>query len=187
MRQDDGGWLIPAQALPVAAKTDELWRAAPVVAGPALPSSHMAAGMALRAFAVHPVHRDLPAVRAAADLLKSRFFSADRDNDRRARPHWTKLQYPFWWNNLLTAPDSLSLLGYPAGDADVARGLGWFVENQQGDGLWRTGCRQTERTGYRQAKHPEPTSREMARMAWVGLAVCRVFRRLYPTLPVEQA
>jgi hypothetical protein len=124
--------------------------------------------MALRAFAAHPSYRHRTEVQLAAEVLKERFFQSDRYNDRRAPAYWTKFQYPFWWSNLLTALDSLSLIGVPV-DEPVERGLQWFVENQRDDGLWPT--------GYELAKRPQPSQREREAACWVGLAVCRMLKR----------
>jgi hypothetical protein len=52
---------------------------------------------------------------------------------------------------------------FAAEDADVERGLGWFVSHQEDDGLWPT--------GYGQGK------KAAAERMWVGLAVCRVLKR----------
>jgi hypothetical protein len=170
-RQDDGGWIVPLQAVPAREKTRALWSAPPILPDRSRPFSHLATGMVLRAFAVHPRCRDLEETRIAAGCLKSRFFQPDKYNDRKARSYWTKFQFPFWWTNILTSLDSLSLLGFPASDDDVAKALEWFVDNQREDGLWKT--------SYEQAKRKEMSAREKDAMEWVGLAVCRVFRRFF--------
>jgi hypothetical protein len=171
MRQDDGGWIVPAQAIPAKGKTRDLWRASPVSPDRSRPFSHLATGMVLRAFAVHPPYRHLDQVLLAGNLLKSRFFQSDKYNDRKAPLYWTKFQYPFWWTNILTALDSLSLLEFTADDGDVQKALDWFKTHQERDGLWRT--------SYEQATAGEPRPREAEAMRWVGLAVCRVFRRFH--------
>jgi hypothetical protein len=171
MRQDDGGWIVPLQAVSARWRTREMWSARPVPPDRSRPHAHMATGMVLRAFAVHPRYRHRPEVQGAAECLKSRFFQADRYGDRKAPLYWTKFQYPFWWNNILTALDALSLLGFPPEDQDIQSGLKWFIQHQQESGLWRT--------GYEQAKRKEMSTKEMEAMLWVGLAVCRVFKRFY--------
>jgi hypothetical protein len=173
VQQDDGGWLIPMQAVPAREKTREMWRADPVPPDRSLPHAHLATGMVLRAFAVHPRYRRREEVRVAGEVLKSRFFQPDKYNDRKAPGYWTKFQYPFWWNNLLTALDSLSLIGFPADDEDVQRGLAWFVDRQEEDGLWRT--------GYEQVGREETSAREVEARLWVGLAVCRVCKTILPS------
>lgn len=162
MRQDDGGWIIPTQAISPKEKTEALWRGAPLPPDRSQPFSHLATDMVLRAFAAHPRYCQAEEARRAGELLKSRFFQADKYNDRKAPGYWLKLQYPFWWTSLLTALNSLAWLGFPLDDAKVQAGLAWFIDSQEPDGLWPT--------GYGQGR------RAVAMRPWVGLAVCRVFR-----------
>lgn len=163
MRQADGGWIVPLQAVPARQRTRDLWSGPAIPPDRARPFSHLATGMVLRAFAAHPTYRSHPDALAAAALLKGRFFLADKYNDRRDPAYWLKFQYPFWWANLLTSLDTLGRMAFTADDADVRRGLEWFAANQAPDGLWEH--------GYGAGKKAQP-----ARL-WVGLAVCRVFRR----------
>jgi hypothetical protein len=176
MRQDDGGWIVPLQAVPPKEKTRHMWSAPPVQPDRSRPFSHLATGMVLRAFALHPSYRQREEVTTACDCLKSRFFRSDKYNDRQAPRYWYKFQFPFWWTNLLTALDTLSLIGYSRQDQDVHKALRWFVDNQQPDGLWKT--------SYEQAKHKEPTAREQEARRWVSLAICRVLKRL-AEVPLE--
>lgn len=171
MRQDDGGWIVPMQAIPAREKTRAVWSDPPIPPDRSRPFSHLATGMVLRAFAVHPVYCKLTEARIAAGCLKSRFFQPDKYNDRKAHTYWTKFQFPFWWTNILTGLDSLSLMGFSASDSDVARALRWFADNQQEDGLWKT--------SYEQVKRKETSAREREAMLWTGLAVCRMLRRLF--------
>ena len=164
MRQDDGGWLVPAQTVPSKKKTRAFWQADPLPPDCSRPHAHLATGMALRAFAAHPAYRQRPEVIGAAKALKNRLFQADKYNDRKAPSYWLKFQFPFWWTSLLTALDTLSWLGFDGQDADVAHGLEWFRCNQSADGLWET--------GYGAGK------RAQENRCWVGLAVCRVVKRL---------
>jgi hypothetical protein len=64
----------------------------------------------------------------------------------------------------LTALDSLLRLGFTRTDPEIARGLGWFVDHQDEDGLWPTGYD----SGRRAAENRR----------WVGLAICRLWRQL---------
>ena len=165
VRQDDGGWLIPMQAIPPREKTEEMWRGAPIPPDRSRPHAHLATGMVLRAFAAHPTYRRSEEARLASEQLKSRFFKPDKYNDRKASSYWTKFQYPFWWTNILTALDSLSLMGFSMADADIKKGIDWFTYNQEEDGLWATGY-----------GHGQKVASERC---WIGLAVCRVFKRLH--------
>jgi hypothetical protein len=171
VRQEDGGWLIPVQAVPAKEKTRDLWSAPPVSPDRSLPFSHLATGMVLRAFAVHPRYRHLPEVRVTGERLKARFFRADKYNDRKAPLYWTKFQYPFWWTNILTALDSLSLMGFAPDDRDIQEGLAWFQANQQENGMWKT--------SYEQAKRKKVSRKEQMASLWVSLAACRVLKRFY--------
>ncbi len=172
MRQEDGGWIVPTQAVTAKQRTDEFWLGPPVPPRRSLPHAHLATGMALRAFAVHPDYRRRPEVVAAGNALKSRFFQPDKYNDRQAVSYWFKFQFPFWWSNLLTALDTLYQLGFDKNDAPIARGLDWFIAHQEEDGLWPTGYGSGEKVA--------------ANRQWVGLAICRLLQRFYPRKPLDQ-
>lgn len=162
MRQMDEGWVVPAQLVPAVDKTQDFWLGALYPPERSKPSSHLATGMALRAFAASPEYRERAEVRAAANLLKGRLFQVDKYNDRKAVSYWFKFQYPFWWTNLLTALDTLYWLGFRRDDGEIAHGLAWFKENQTPDGLWET--------GYGAGKSAEENR------LWVGLAACRMVK-----------
>ncbi len=164
MRQDDGGWIIPAQAVPSAKKTPSFWRNGPLPPDRARPNSHLATGMALRALAVHPRFRKRKEARLAAARLMERFFQTDKYNDRRASGYWTKFGFPYWWTDLLMALDSVTLIGFGLEDPHVADGVRWFIEHQEEDGLWPTGYEHGPRV---------PSSRR-----WVGLRACVVLKRI---------
>jgi hypothetical protein len=165
MRQDDGGWVIPAQQVPARLKNPALWHGQPVEPDRAKPHSHLATGMVLRAFAVHPRYIDLPEIRQAGNCLCERIFKADHYNDRRASSYWLKFQFPFWWTTLVTTLDTLSRLGFSSNNEQIESGLRWFTENQSADGLWET--------GYGSGKGAEENRN------WVGLAICRLFQRFF--------
>jgi len=162
VRQDDGGWVVPVQTVPHKQKTSAFWLGDPVVVDKTKPSSHMATGMALRAFAAHPSFRQHPDAIAAGKLLRDRLFKADKYGGRKAPSYWLKFQYPFWWASLLTALDTLSQLGFKRRDEPISKGLEWFLSNQAQDGLWETGYG----IGARSAENRH----------WVGLAICRVLK-----------
>jgi hypothetical protein len=165
MRQEDGGWIVPAQAVRPKERTPQFWIGEPIPPDRAKPHAHLATGMVLRAFAAHPVYRQKHEIIAAGKVLKERILQPDKYNDRRAITYWLKFQFPFWWANLLTVLDSLSRLGFEKEDVDIARGLNWFITHQENDGLWPT--------GYGSGKKSEANRR------WVGLAICRVLKSFY--------
>ena len=174
MRQDDGGWSIPM----ITHKFDRATQyrltseyAEPVQPDRSKPFSHNWTGMVLRAFAVHPEYRKSEAARTAAHLLVSRLFQPDRYTSYKAASYWVRFEYPFWWNNLVSALDSVSLIGLTKDDEQVSKAIDWLVEHQEEDGLWKVSyatpdVRETE------------TSRKRETRQWVSLAICRVLKRL---------
>jgi hypothetical protein len=167
IRQDDGGWAIPARTyggkdsitLMEAMKKKE-----PIKPDRSKPFSHMVTGVVLRAFATHPKHRKTPEAKLAGDLLKSRFFTPDKYPDRKTADFWTKFSYPFWFTDLLSSLDSLSQLGFTSQDPDVKKALLWFLNRQQGNGFWKLGLLKTGKKDLSQ---------------WIALAICRVFKRFH--------
>ncbi len=162
MRQDDGGWAIPTRTLGMslnviltARETFEPDRSRP--------SSHLITGIVVRALAAHPRYRHSADTRRAAELLKSRFFRRDVYPDRAAPSNWLVFSYPFWWTDLLSALDSLAQIGLRAGDPDIARGVAWFIDHQDPNGLWNT--------GRNRPKGPDSD-------LWVGLAICRMLNAI---------
>ena len=175
MRQNDGGWTVPL----ITHKFDRATQyrltseyAKPVQPDRSKPFSHNWTGMVLRAFAVHPQYRTSEAALRAANLLKSRFFQPDYYTSYQAASYWLRFEYPFWWNNLVAALDSLSLIGLPKEDKHIKQALKWLVDHQEGDGLWRVSYVEA------QDKRGE-TTKARAMKPWISLAICRIFRRLY--------
>jgi hypothetical protein len=167
MRQDDGGWAIPMRTGASEGSgriQDAFWLPEPVQPDRSKPFSHWVTGVVLRAFAAHVEYRSAPEVRHAGELLKSRFLQPDTYTDRKAPSFWTKMTYPFWWTDVLSALDSLSWLGFSKDDPDIAKGLDWLVANQEASGLWRSG-------------YPKAKDREIH--LWTSLAACRVLKKLY--------
>jgi len=174
MRQDDGGWSIPI----ITHKFDRATQyrltsqhAEPVLPDRSKPFSHNWTGMVLRAFAVHPEHRKSEAAKLAACLLASRFFQPDRYTSYKAAGYWVRFEYPFWWNNIVAALDSVSLIGLSRDNEQVSKALNWLIDHQGEDGLWkgsyaRPNVRETD------------VAKKRETAAWVNLAICRVLKRL---------
>lgn len=174
MRQDDGGWTIPILTHPFDGKT--IYRltseyAEPVEPDRSKPFSHNWTGMVLRAFAVHPAYRNSEAARSAACLLVSRFFQPDSYTSYHAASYWLRFEYPFWWNHLVSALDSISLIGLSKDNDQIAGALLWLVEHQGANGLWKVSYVKPEREGKESSKAYEM-------QFWVSLAICRIFRSL---------
>ena len=109
--------------------------------------------------------------RKAADLLKSRFFKPDVYTSYKAASNWVR--FAFWWPNIVTSLDSLSLMGYSRDDPDIRKALNWLVENQLSNGLWNT----TYVEGKREGLCPNEKTRE--RQLWLTLTIARIFKRFY--------
>ena len=175
MRQNDGGWSIPI----ITHKFDRqtMYRltsqsAEPVEPDRSKPFSHNWTGMVLRAFAVHPQYRESEAAKMAACLLVSRFFQPDRYTSYRAASYWVRFEYPFWWNNLVAALDSVSLIGITKDDEQISKALNWLIDHQEEDGLWKV--------SYATPDVPEKdTAKAWEKRLWVSLAICRVLKRLW--------
>jgi len=171
MRQDDGGWSVPMVTYKLDRETQYRLSseyAEPLEPDRSKPFSHMCTGMVLRAFAMHPVYRRCEAAQHAAELLAARFFQPDAHTSYQAASYWVRFEYPFWWNNLLAAMDSVTRIGLGLDNAQVRRARDWFVENQEPDGLWRV--------TYAQEARDTPKNR--ATQLWITLAICRVLQRL---------
>lgn len=163
-RQADGGWAIPLRT--AGRKYDaETLRSELLQSDPSRPSSYLVTGMVLRAFAAHPAFRRSREGRRAGELLAAALFKRDRYPDRSAPSFWTRFSYPFWFTDLLSALDSLSLLGISSRNPGVAGGIEWFRARQDSDGLWRLSLLRMKREPHRDG--------------WITLAIGRVLKRFY--------
>jgi hypothetical protein len=172
IRQDDLGWSIPI----ITHKFDRatMYRltsqyAEPVEPDRSRPFSHNWTGMVLRAFAAHRRYCKSEAAQIAAKLLKSRFFQPDCYTSYQAASYWVRFQYPFWWNDLVAALDSISLID-PTRNEQIEKALDWLIDHQEQDGLWKA--------TYVPGKEVH-NARTRETRQWVSLAICRVLKRLY--------
>jgi Prenyltransferase and squalene oxidase repeat len=171
MRQDDMGWSGPIITHDFDRET--MYRltseyAEPVEPDRSRPFSHNWTGMVLRAFAAHSKYRRSEAAKIGAKLLKSRFFQPDCYTSYQAASYWVRFQYPFWWNNLVAALDSISLID-PSRDEQMEEALDWLIDHQEEDGLWKA--------TYVSGKEMNNAKTRETRL-WVSLAICRVLRRV---------
>jgi hypothetical protein len=168
MRQNDGGWTIPILTHEYDRETGYKLTSQymkPVEPDRTKPLSHSWTDMVLRAFAAHPQYSQTKETHTAGALLKSTFFMPDNYSSYRAPRYWTR--FAFWWPNLLTALDSLSYLGFTKDDPDIKRGLQWFIDNQQSDGLWKL------------ESHKDISTRDWKERLWLGLSIYRILKRYY--------
>jgi hypothetical protein len=168
MRQDDGGWTIPM--LTSKFDRDGVYKltsqyAEPVEPDRTKPFSRNWTDMVLRAFAIHSAFRNSKEAKDAGFLLKSSFFKPDNYSSYHAAGYWTR--FAFWWPNLLTALNTLYFLGFTKNDPDIRKGLNWFIENQQSDGLWKL------------ESNKEIKAKDTEERLWLGLGVNSLFKQYY--------
>jgi hypothetical protein len=174
MRQHDGGW-VASPLLTVYLPKKDIYELAGHSKKPlkqhdrSKPSSPHWTGMILRAFAVHPSYKKSKEARLAARILKSGFFQKDFYTSCRHPDNWVRFDFPYWWNNLVTALDSLSHMGFPGDDEDIKRGLDWLREHQQPSGLWNN--------SYSSIHKTHVTNKSKQVQLWISLAICRIFKR----------
>ena len=140
-------------------------------------SCNLVTGMTLRAFACHPEYKYRDETKRAGELLASRFFKPNVYNTYKAADNWVRFQYPFWWNNLLMALDSLSRIGFTAEHMKVQEACNWFIENQSSDGLWES--------SYKKNAKKIDTEKAREERQWISLAVCRVLKRIFIQAQME--
>lgn len=176
MRQDDGGWVgSPIQTIPLSkdliyeltSTSKETFKQHDKTK----PYSHNWTGMVLRAFAVHDKYKKSKEALVAANLLKTRFFKADYYSSYKHPENWVRFQYPFWWNSLIAALDSLSLMGIPKDDEDIENALNWLKMHQDSNGLWKN--------SYSSIHKSTPNKKTKEEQLWISLAICRIFKRFY--------
>jgi hypothetical protein len=179
MRQEDGGWVIgsPGMAGIVDLKqqdviylTSDKNAETKKVFNKALPFSHSGTGMVIRAFTENPLYRNNPETEKAAKLLSSHFFKEDNYNSYKSAEHWIRFDYPYWWNNLPAALDSISTIDLKAPDINLDKALNWLIMHQQEDGLWKISYSKI---------HKAPDNKQSAeKRLWISLAICRILKRL---------
>jgi len=170
MRQDDGGWTVPILTHRFdTATTNRITSqyAEPVEPDRAMPFSHNWTNMVLAAFAAHPVYRHSEEARTAAVLMKSCFFKPDLYSSYRAPSYWVR--FAFWWPNLLTALETLALLGFSGMDDDIRNALAWFADHQRKDGLWDV--------SYAWRKSGKSIPGKPDERLWLTLRICRMLRQ----------
>lgn len=163
IRQDDGGWAVPLRTAGKRAFFPALLSGTTIQPIASKPSAHLVTGVVLRALAAHPRYRRSSAARASAALLASRLFKPDTYSDRCAADFWLHFSFPFWFTDLVSALDSLSIVGVPKTEPSIARALAWLAARQSRNGLWT--LRMVRGGG------------DVDHHAWLTLAICRVFKR----------
>lgn len=164
IRQSDGGWAIPFRTRGCNLSTIT-HRRATIKPDFSKPFSHMVTGVVLRAVASHSLCRNSFEAKTAGKLLLSSLFKKDNYTDRGATYFWTRFTFPFWFTDLLSALDTLSLLQFSKKEPSIARALDWLGKQQAKDGMWKL--------KILKGKNKDLT------MAWLSLAICRVVKRFH--------
>jgi Prenyltransferase and squalene oxidase repeat len=159
LRQADGGWAIPM--LTVHGRWNQASLSLPALKPiPERPSSHMVTGVVLRAFAAHPVRRRSASARRAAQFLAGRLFARDAYPGRDTPDFWERCVFPFWFTDVVSALDSLTLLGIGLEHPKVQEAFDWLTASQKSDGLF----------------HVRKVNGGV-RLGWITLAGCRALKR----------
>ena len=177
MRQNDGGWVIGSPGL-----INHSWKevcefTSRMDIEPAKdfdktkPFSAAGTGMVIRAFSVHPKYQHSECAIKAAELLKSKFFKKDNWTWYQHPDNWIRFQFPYWWNHLVAAMDSISLIGLPKEDKDIKIALQWFIDNQQKNGLWKI--------SYSKIHKTSDNKKQYEMQLWITLNICRIFKRYF--------
>lgn len=164
IRQEDGGWAIPFRTRD---RKLDIFAAHSKTIEPdkSKPFSHMVTGIVLRAFAAHPKYRRSKEAQQAGQLLLSNLFKRDNYPDRAAPEYWLRFSFPFWFTDLISALDSLPLLGFSKNESQIDKALTWFIKNQQKNGAW-------------ELKITKGRNRDILQL-WLALAICKIFKRFY--------
>lgn len=178
MRQSDGGWVIGSPGmigLPNLTRslvndlTSNNDRKTVRSFDKSKPFSAAGTGMVLRSFAVHPYYKKSKEAKTAAGLLKSKFFKKDNWKSYKHPDNWLRFQFPFWWTNLVSALDSLSLMGFSQKEKEIKNALNWLIDHQESDGLWKI--------SYSQIHKTPNNKRTFNSRLWITLSICRIFKR----------
>jgi len=164
IRQDDGGWTVPL-------RTEYLrWEEAIRLTEPVQPRkektfSQVITGVVLRPFAVHPKYSGNMDILQVGKKLASRIFKADHYIDRKAPEYWTRITFPFWFTDVLSALDTLSRLGFSTDQQSIGEAIDWFVNQQKRDGSWSLYLLKGAGDKYYSL--------------WVALVICRMLKRFF--------
>lgn len=167
VRQKDGGWAIPLRTAKLILQGRPLYSALTSVrtVQPDLTrtSSHLVTGVVLRAFAAHKERRETEPAITAGEFLSRRLFKKDAYVDRGAPEYWAKVAYPFWFTDIVSALDSLSMIGsHGIFNSEIEQAIEWLLRRQTGEGLFEL---KLLKTGDPLLKY------------WVALAICRILKR----------
>ncbi len=162
IRQSDGGWAIPVRTrkynLKIISENGEARK--PDIT---MPYSSLITGVVLRAFADHATYKKSAVAKEAGWLLLSSIFKKDKYPDRAAKEYWLRFTFPFWFTDLISVLDSLSLIGFSKHEPEIEKALNYFLIQQTNNGMWDLRITKGENKDLIQA--------------WLALAICKIFKR----------
>ena len=143
-KQGEGGWVIPYRTIDKADlksryNFEAQLKLTPVKPDTTQPFSHLVTGMVLRAFAASNTWNTHKEAKQAGELLMTRFFSADKYEDRRLPEFWQEITYPFWATDILSSLDSLAKIGFTTEHEKIQNALDWLIKRQKPQGYWEAG------------------------------------------------
>ena len=163
-RQEDGGWALPYRTRN---HNNNVIHVYPKTIQPdkSKKSSPMVTGVVLRAFAAHPTYKNSEETKQSGQLVTANFFKNEPYPDRKASEYWERFIFPFCYTDLISALDSLSLLGFSKNDPQIEKGLTYFINSQQKNGLWQ----------FNKVLSKDKDDAQL----WLSLALGRIFKRFY--------
>jgi hypothetical protein len=163
VRQTDGGWAIPLRTrnFNLNVISDETKTIRPDYSKP---FSHMVTGVVLRAFVAHSSLKKSKEVEKASQLLAASLFKKDNYPDRAGAEYWLRFTFPFWFTDLISAMDTISLLGLPKNESSVDKAIAWFIRRQNKSGMWDL--------KVLKGRNKNITD------GWLSLAICRILKRI---------
>lgn len=170
LRQNDGGWAAPLRTRGISNtityfKRPPEERNSPLEPDRSKPFAHLVTGMVLRAYAMHPRLRESEIARRAADLMVDRLFERDAYSDRQGKQYWLKVSFPFWFPDLLSVLDSLSLMKYSPQNPKIAEALQCVIDAQDESGMIRFhGLRSGNKNDFNE---------------WILFVASRIVKRFY--------
>jgi Squalene-hopene cyclase C-terminal domain len=163
VRQTDGGWAIPFRTrnfnLNVISDKPETLKP-----DYSKPFSHMVTGVVLRAFAVHSSFKNAKEAEKAGKLLTASLFKKDNYPDRAGAEYWLRFTFPFWFTDLISAMDTISLLDISKHEPAIDKAIVWFIKQQKQNGMW-------------ELKILKGRNKNITN-AWLSLAICRIVKRI---------
>jgi hypothetical protein len=166
-QMDDGGWVLPLQVEKIKINESENIMRKNTMKWPEKTtiSAHSVAGIVIRPFGQHPVYSHHPAALKAAEFLIKRFFKPDQYSSRQSAFYWTKYTFPYWWADLISVLDAMSLMNVSPNTHGLSHALNYYKQHQNPDGTWNFSTL---------------ASKNVSEVdLWLTYTLCCIFKRFY--------